>query len=66
MKKIINCKTCGAEISPRAKRCPHCREMTPGELFSQIVIGLMIAPFIVILILIAIGFYLGWIGLFVL
>lgn len=62
-KKTITCKTCGAEISPRAKRCPHCGEMTPNEVFSQIVIGLLVAPFIAILILIAIGFYFGWFGL---
>ncbi len=60
IKKTITCKTCGAEISPRARRCPHCGEMTPGETFSQTVIGCLFAPFIVILILIAIGFYIGF------
>lgn len=37
--------------------------MTPNEVFSQIVIGLLVAPFIAILILIAIGFYFGGFGL---
>lgn len=62
MKKTITCKTCGAEISPRAKICPHCGERTPGELVGQIVTGLILAPFIGILIFIAIGFYFGWFG----
>lgn len=60
MKRTITCKTCGAEISPRAKRCPHCGEMTAGEIFGQIVKGLILAPFIAILILIAGCFYFGW------
>lgn len=60
MKKTIICKTCGAQISPRAKRCPHCGEMTPGEVVGQVVIGLILAPFIFILILVAIVFYFGW------
>lgn len=60
MKKTITCKTCGAQISPRAKRCPHCGEMTPGEVVGQVVIGLILAPFIFILILVAIVFYFGW------
>ena len=62
MKKTITCKTCGAEISPRAKRCPHCGEMTPGEVLCQVAMGLILAPFLGILILVAIGFYLGWFG----
>lgn len=57
MKKTIICKTCGAEISPRAKRCPHCGETTPNELIGQIVIGFLIAPFIAILVSIAIRLY---------
>jgi len=61
-KKTINCKTCGAEISPRAKRCPNCGEMTPGELVSQTAIGCITAPFIAIVILIAIAFYFGFFG----
>ena len=62
MKKTITCKTCGAEISPRAKRCPQCGEMTPGEVLGQVIKGLILAPFLGILILIAVGFYLGWFG----
>lgn len=58
-KKTVTCRTCGAEISPRAKRCPHCGEMTPGEIVGQAIVGLIMAPFIVIAILIAIGFYFG-------
>ena len=61
-KKTITCKTCGAEISPRAKRWSHCGEMTPGEVLGQVVMGLILAPFLGILILVAIGFYLGCFG----
>lgn len=63
MKKTITCRTCGAEISPRAKRCPYCGEMTPGEFLGQIVIGLITAPFIAILILIAIVLYVVLFGI---
>jgi len=36
--------------------------MTPGEVLGQVVMGLILAPFLGILILVAIGFYLGWFG----
>lgn len=62
MKKTTACKTCGAEISLRAKRCPHCGEMTPGEVLGQVVMGLIFAPFWGILILVAVCFYFGWFG----
>lgn len=59
-KRTITCKTCGAEISRRAKRCPRCGEMTPGEVLSQTIIGLITAPFIILLILLSLAFYFGW------
>lgn len=62
MNKTIKCKTCGAEISPRAKRCPFCGEMTPSEVVGQVVLGCLLAPFILILVVIAIVFFLGLFG----
>lgn len=61
-KNIIVCKTCGAKISRRAKRCPHCGERTPGETASQIAIGIIVGPFIAILILVGIAFWFGFFG----
>lgn len=58
-KRTITCKVCGKEISPRAKRCPNCGEMTPNEKISQTVIALVVSPFIALLILLAVGFYFG-------
>ncbi len=62
----ITCKVCGAAISPRAKRCPHCGEPTPAEKVSQTAIGCVVGPFIAILILILvcifIGFFAGFLG----
>ena len=46
MKKMVNCKTCNAQISPRAKRCPYCGEMTTNEKIVQILLGILFAPFI--------------------
>lgn len=63
-KKTITCRTCGAEISPRARRCPHCGEMTPAEVFSSTVTGCVLAPFLAIIILIAIAFYFGFFSWF--
>lgn len=60
MKKTITCKTCGAEISPRAKRCPNCGEMTPNELLRLIILGLVLAPFIILILSAITGFYVGW------
>ena len=62
-KNTIICKTCGAEISLKAKRCPYCGEMTPGELLGQIVKGVIFAPFIAIAILISLAIYFGWFSL---
>lgn len=62
MKKTFNCKTCGAEISRKAKKCPHCGEPTPGNTLASVVSGLIFAPIIVIFILIAICFYIGFFG----
>ncbi len=59
-KKTVACRTCGAEISPRAKRCPHCGEMTANEILAQTIIAIVVAPFIVILIYIAISFYINF------
>lgn len=59
-KKTITCRTCGAEISPRAKRCPNCGEMTPGEVVGQTVVGCLFAPLILIGILISVGLYFGF------
>lgn len=36
--------------------------MTPGEIVGQTVIGIIVAPFIAILIFLAISFYFGWFG----
>ena len=60
MRKMVNCKTCNAKISPRAKRCPYCGEMTTNEKIVQIILGVLLAPFIGILILIALSLYFGW------
>ena len=60
--KLIVCKACGREVSRKAKKCPHCGEPTPNEKVNQFAIGCVTAPFIAILILIAIGFYIGFIG----
>ena len=63
--RAVTCKTCGARISRRAKRCPHCGEMTQGEVLSQAIIGLIAAPFILIAILIAVAFYLELFSFFI-
>lgn len=40
MKKIINCKTCGAEISKSAKRCPSCGAKN-RKLWKILVVGIV-------------------------
>ena len=30
MAEIVNCKTCGKEVSKTAPTCPHCGEQAPG------------------------------------
>lgn len=58
-KKTVPCRACGKEVSRQARKCPHCGHPTAGEQLSQGVIGCITAPFIVILIIIAICFYFG-------
>lgn len=62
--RTIICRTCGARISPRARRCPHCGEMTPMETAGQVLKGILLAPLLFIVILIAIGFYIGFFRMF--
>ncbi len=63
MKKMIKCKCCGAEIAPDAERCPHCGKITPSynaaKFIEEFITGILLAPFMVILIIIAISFYVG-------
>lgn len=70
MKKMIKCKCCGAEIAPDAERCPHCGKATPSynaakfiegvaKFIEEFITGILLAPFMVILIIIAISFYVG-------
>lgn len=40
--KIINCKTCGKEISKKARSCPHCGERNNNPLNTVLNIGLVI------------------------
>ncbi len=54
MSKLINCKTCGAQISDQAKVCPHCGEKNTStgivggiKLVGKILLGVFI--FIIIL-----------------
>lgn len=55
MKKMIVCKTCGAEISSKAKVCSHCGEPTVtkqiGDAISGLVGFIVALPFIVIAII---------------
>lgn len=60
MDKTIICKTCGAKISKRARRCPYCGEITPNETIGQIVLVIVLAPLIFILVIIIISCYVGW------
>lgn len=59
MRKMIKCKCCGAEIAPDAERCPHCGKATPSYNAAGFIKGILLAPFMVILIIIAISFYVG-------
>lgn len=62
-KRTVRCRTCGAEISPNAQRCPYCGEkplgVAVGEGILELIKGIVLFPFILILVVIAIGFYIG-------
>ena len=63
-RKTITCRTCGAQISPRAPRCPHCGEKplgtALGDGLANFIKGLIFLPFWIILIAISIALYLGF------
>lgn len=39
MANLINCKTCGKEVSSDAKACPHCGQKLKMGLFKKLLIG---------------------------
>ena len=46
--KLINCRTCGQDVSSKAATCPHCgetlkRKQTPTGLVAATIIALLIA-----------------------
>ena len=51
MAHIIKCKTCGANISEKAKTCPHCGEQLKMSNTARLLIGsiCVIVSFIMIL-----------------
>ena len=63
-RKTITCRTCGAQISPRAPWCPHCGEKplgtALGDGLANFIMGLIFLPFWIILIAISIALYLGF------
>lgn len=62
-KKTVTCRTCGADISPRAQKCPHCggKPLSTefGEALVAIVYTIIFLPFICVILAIAFVFYMA-------
>jgi len=52
-KKLTKCRTCEKDISPNAKRCPHCGEQSPHSLSSYLKKFLIFMTFIILVALFA-------------
>ncbi|TCZ80200.1 hypothetical protein E0485_04965 [Paenibacillus albiflavus] len=57
---LINCRTCGKQVSSTAKMCPHCGERSPEPYIDKFKYSL-IALLVIAIIIIFIFFLFGWI-----
>ena len=55
--KLVNCKSCGKEVSNTAKTCPHCGEGHPGMKLGK---GCGMGCLVIFIISLAFGIYVGF------
>lgn len=57
MKKMVDCRVCGASVAKNANKCPHCGAHTPNKKnFNAAIVGIiLIGVWVIIMILTAIG-----------